>query len=210
MKWMGGYFQKGRRHRPGSRIGGVGNSWTGYLRLRKNSILFLGLFLVGLFLGSFYAERDSGGQQLILALMTNHIQRQSVSSYGQILAGRLGSNLGSIVFLYFAANCVQGRWLAGLVPVFYGLSVGAAVTALLFRYGFAAMGYLLVCLLLPRFLQLVLLMIACNQAVKLSQAISPKAPVGERSFLLLGAAAMLLSMLETLLIGRFSGLLISL
>lgn len=179
----------------------------GYLKLRRNSLLFLGLFLIGLFLGSFYAEQDSGGPQVILALMTNHIQKQAVSSYGQILAGRLGSNLGSIVFLYFAANCVQGRWLACLVPVFFGLSVGAAVTALLYRYGFAAAGYLSVCVLPPRFLQLVLLMTACNQAVKLSREISARSPVGERSFLLLGAAAMLLSMLETLLIGRFTGLL---
>lgn len=179
----------------------------GYLRLRRNSLVFLGLFLVGLLLGSFYAKEDSGGPQVILTLMTNHIQKQAASSYGQLLAGRLGSNLGSIVFLYFAANCVQGRWLAGLVPVFFGLSVGAAVTVLLYRYGMGAMGYLSVCVLPPRFLQLVLLMIACNQVVKLSREISPKSPVGERSFLLLGAAAMLLSMLEALLIGRFTGLL---
>lgn len=182
----------------------------GYLKMRKNSLLFLGVFLVGLALGSFYAEGDSRGPQVILALVTNHIQRQAVSSYGQLLAGRLGSNLGSIVFLYFAANCVQGRWLVGLVPVFYGLSVGAAVTALLYKLGFGAMGYLLVCVLPPRFLQLVLLMTACNQAVKLSREISARSPVGEQKFLLLGAAAMLLSMLETLLIGRFAGLLINL
>lgn len=200
---MRGYF---RRHRLISRTGG-GRSWTGYLQLRGNSILFLGLFVLGLLFSSVYTVRDSGGPQVILALTANHIQKQAFSGYGQLLAGRLGSNLGSIVFLYFAANCVQGRWLACLVPVFYGLSVGATVTAVLFRYGLGAMGYLLVCILPPRFLQLVLLMTACNQAVKLSQSISPKAPVGERRFLLLGVAAILLSMMETLLTGRFTGLL---
>lgn len=202
---MGGYF---RRHRFISRTGGGrGPSWTGYLRLRRNSILFLGLFVVGLFLGSLYTVRDSGGPQIILSLVTNHIQRQAGENFTQIMAGRLGSNLGSIVFLYFAANCVQGRWLACLVPVCFGLSVGAAVTAILFQYGLGAVGYLLVCVLPPRFLQLVLLMTACNQAVKLSREISPKAPVGERKFLLLAVAAVLLSMLETVLIGRFTGLL---
>lgn len=202
---MGGFF---RRHRLISRVGWVGRrSWTGYLRLRRNSILFLGLFVLGLFFGSVYTVRDSGGPQIILALVTNHIQKQAFSGYGQLLAGRLGSNLGSIVFLYFAANCVQGRWLACLIPVFFGLSVGATVTAILFRYGLEAMGYLLVCVLPPRFLQLMLLMTACNQAAKLSRDISPKAPVGEQRFLLLGVAAILLSMLETLLIGRFTGLL---
>lgn len=203
---MAGYLR--RRHRLFSRIGGSGGpSWADYLRLRKNSILFLGLFLAGLLLGSIYTVRDTGGQRLILALMENHIRRQAASGYGQLLAGRLGSGLGFIVFLYFAANCVQGRWLACLVPVFFGLSVGAAVTALLFQYGLEAMGYLSVCLLLPRFLQLLLLMTACNQAVKLSQSISPRVPVGEKIFLLLALAAVLLSMLETLLIGRFEGLL---
>lgn len=203
---MVGYFR--RRHRFLSRLGsGGGPSWKDYLRLRKNSVLFLGLFLIGLFLGSLYTVRDFNGQRLVLSLLQNHIQKQAVSGYGQLLAGRLGSNLGSIVFLYFAANCVQGRWLACLVPVFYGLSVGASVTALLYQYGLGAAGYLPVCLLLPRFLQLLLLMTGCNQAVKLSQGISPRAPVGERTFLLLGLAAALLSMLETLLIGRFGGLL---
>lgn len=202
VKWR--YFR--RRYWQGSRNSG-GISWTGYLQLRKNSVLFLGLFLAGLFFGSVYAVRDCDGPGLIPALVMGHIQKQSVSGYGQLLTGRLGSNLGSIVFLYFAANCVQGRWLACLVPYFYGLSVGASVTAILFQYGHGAVGYLLFCLLPPRFLQLVLLMIACNQAVRLSQSISPRAPVGERRFLLLGVAAVLLSMLETLLVGQFTGLL---
>lgn len=205
VKWMRGYF---RRHRLTSRTGGGGgHSWIGYLQLRRNSILFLGLFLVGLLFGSLYTVGDSGGPQLILALVTNHIQGQAQEKYGQILTGRLGSNLGSIVFLYFAANCVQGRWLACLVPVFFGLSVGAAVTAILSQYGPGAVSYLLVCVLPPRFLQLILLMTACNQAAKLSQSISSRTPVGERRFLLLGVAAVLLSMLETLLVGRFTGLL---
>lgn len=200
---MSGYF---RRRRFASRMGG-GASWISYLQLRKNSLLFLGLFLAGLLLGSVYTARDSAGPRLMLSLVTNHIQKQAVSNHAQLLLGRLISNLGPIVFLYFAANCVQGRWLAGLVPVFYGLSVGAAVTAILFQHGLKAMGYLLLCVLLPRFLQLVLLMTACNQAVKLSQGISAKAPVGERSFLLLGAATAGFSVLETVLIGRFTGLL---
>lgn len=204
MKMMGGYFR--RRRRFGSRTGG-GHSWVDYFQLRKNSIAFLGLFLCGLLLGSLYAARDSGGQGLILAMVTNHIQRQAVSGWGQLLAGRLVSDLGFIVFLYFAANCVQGRWLAGLVPVLYGLSVGATVTALLVQHGLGAAAYLAVCVVLPRLLQLVLLMTACNQAVKLSQGISAKAPVGERRFLLLGAAAVALSFLESLLISRFTGLL---
>lgn len=200
---MSGYF---RRRRFASRMGG-GISWISYLQLRKNSLLFLGLFLAGLLLGSIYTVRDSAGPGLMLSLVTNHIQKQAVSGHAQLLLGRLMSNLGPVVFLYFAANCVQGRWLAGLVPVFYGLSVGAVVTAILFQHGLKAMGYLLLCVLLPRFLQLVLLMTACNQAVKLSQGISAKAPVGERSFLLLGAATAGLSAVETVLIGRFTGLL---
>jgi len=199
-----GYFR--RRNRFRSRTSGGGN-WVGYFQLRRNSILFLGLFLVGLLFSSVYTVRDSGGPQLILAVVTNHIQKQAVSSYGQLLIGRLGSSLGFIVFLYFAANCVQGRWLACLVPVFYGLSVGATVTAILFQHGLGAAGYLLACVLVPRFLQLILLMTACNQAIKLSQGISAKAPVGEQRFLLLGAAAALLSVVETVLISRFTGLL---
>ena len=47
----------------------------------------------------------------------------------------------------------------------------------------------------------------CTQAARLSQGVSAKAPVGERRFLLLGAAAGLLSVLETLILSRFTGLL---
>ncbi len=198
---MGGYF---RRRRFRARTGGGGN-WGGYLQLRRNSMIFLGLFLCGLLFGSLSAARDSGG--LILAMVTNHIQRQAVSGWGELLSGRLVSGLGPVVYLYFAANCVQGRWLAGLVPVLYGLSVGAGVTALLAQHGLGAAGYLVLCVVLPRFLQLVLLMTGCNQAARLSQGVSAKAPVGERRFLLLGAAAGLLSVLETLILSRFTGLL---
>ncbi len=131
---IGGYF---RRRRFRARTGGGGN-WGGYLQLRRNSMIFLGLFLCGLLFGSLSAARDSGG--LILAMVTNHIQRQAVSGWGELLSGRLVSGLGPVVYLYFAANCVQGRWLAGLVPVLYGLSVGAVVTALLAQHDWGRRG----------------------------------------------------------------------
>lgn len=201
---MGRSFR--RRARLRSHFGGTG-SWAGYFRLRKNSAVFLGLFLCGLLFGSLYTVRDCGGQRLILTMTANQIQAQASAGFWQVLTGRLVTNLGYIIFLYFAANCIQGRWLAGLVPAFYGLSVGAAVTAVLYQHGIAAGAYLAVCVLLPRFFQLVLLMTACNQAVKLSQSISSKKPAGERSFLLLGAATAAFSAAEALILSRFTGLL---
>lgn len=197
-------YLRGRR-RFGSR-GGT-NSLMGYFQLRKNSILFLALFLCGLLLSSIYTVRDCRETRLILSLVANQVQNQAVSGYWTVLTGRLIANLGPVVFLYFAANCLQGKWLAGFVPVFYGLSVGATVTALLFQHGLGAGQYLFICVLLPRFAQLVLLMAACNQTVKLSQSISSQRPAGERSFLLFGVGMAGISMIETLIIGRFTGLL---
>lgn len=201
---MRGYSK--RRFRPRSRFGG-GESFAGYFRRRKSSIALFGLFLAGLLVGSVYAVRDSGGDKMILAVVTNHIQAQAQGSYWEILTGCLISSLGYIVFLYFAANCVQGRWLANLAPVFYGLAVGAKTTVLLYQHGLGAGGYLLVCVLLPRFLQLILLVAACGQTRKLSQSISAQKPAGEQSFLLLGIAMILLSMLEAAVLRRFTGLL---
>lgn len=195
-----------RRARLRSHFGGTG-SWGGYFRLRKNSVVFLGLFLGGLLLGSLYTVRDCGGQRLILTMMANQLQAQAAGGFWQVLTGRLVTNLGYIIFLYFAANCVQGKWLSGLVPAFYGLSVGSSVTAILYQHGIAAGGYLAVCVLAPRFCQLILLMTACNQSVKLSQNISAKKPAGEQSFLLLGTATVLFSGLEALVLSRFTGLL---
>lgn len=91
---IGGYF---RRRRFRARTGGGGN-WGGYLQLRRNSMIFLGLFLCGLLFGSLSAARDSGG--LILAMVTNHIQRQAVSGWGELLSGRLVSGLGPVVYSY--------------------------------------------------------------------------------------------------------------
>ncbi|MCI8652299.1 MAG: hypothetical protein HFF11_01210 [Angelakisella sp.] len=201
---MRGYSR--RRFRPRPHFGGAG-SWAGYLQRRKSSIIFLGLFLAGLLTGSIYTVRDSGGEQMILAVVTHHIQEQAQSGYWKILTGCLVSSLGYIVFLYFAANCVQGRWLANLVPVFYGLAVGSKITALLFQHGLGAGWYVLVCILLPRFFQLILLIAACRQTRKLSQSISAQKPAGEQSFLLLGAATVVLSMIESVIIIRFTGLL---
>lgn len=195
-----------RRFRSRRPLGGGGLS--GYLQRRKGSLAFLGLFLAGLLAGSVYTVRDCGREGLILTIVANHIQTQAVSSYWQILTGCLTGSLGYIVFLYLAANCVQGRWLAHLVPVFYGLSVGSRVTALLYQHGLGAGGYLLVCVLIPRFFQLILLLPACGQAARLSQSISAQKPLGERSFLLFGAAAAVLSMAEALILSRFTGLLV--
>lgn len=195
-----------RRFRSRSRLGGMG-SWIGYFQRRRNSIAFFTLFLVGLLVGSVCAVRDCGGEGMLLAVITNHIRKQTAGGYWQILGNCLVSSLGYIVFLYFAANCVQGRWLANLVPVFYGLSVGAKVTVLLYQHGLGAGGYVLICVLIPRFFQLILLVSACGQAARLSQSISTQKPVGEQSFLLFGAAAAVLSMAEALVVSRFTGLL---
>ncbi len=94
-----------------------------------------------------------------------------------------------------------------MVPVFYGLAVGSKITALLFQHGLGAGWYVLVCILLPRFFQLILLIAACRQTRKLSQSISAQKPAGEQSFLLLGVATVVLSMIESVIIIRFTGLL---
>ena len=194
-----------RKHIIGySRKRPVGSS---YLHLRKNSILFFGMFLCGLIFSSLYAAKDSGGSGLILTVVTNHIQVQALSGYWQILSSCLTKNLGAIVFLYFAANCIQGKWLIPLVPLFFGLSAGAITTSLLYQHGLGAMAYILICVLVPKFIQLILLMAGCNQAMKLSIGIPSQKPAGERLFLFFGGAAVLVSLLETLLLSRFTGLL---
>ena len=197
-------YRPRRRHIIGySRPGGG----VGYFRQRKNSVIFLGMFLAGLVFSSLYSVKDGSGGGLILTMATNHIEVQAVSGYWELLTGCLGENLGYVVFLYFAANCVQGRWLIPLAPLCFGLSVGAVVTSLLYQHGLGAMAYILICVLVPRFLYLVLLMAVCNQAMKLSQGISSQKPAGERLFLVFGVIAALLSLLEALVLYRFTGLL---
>ena len=73
-----------RRFRSRGRLGGMG-SWTGYFQRRRNSIAFFTLFLVGLLVGSVCAVRDCSGERMLLAVVTNHIQKQAAAGYWQIL-----------------------------------------------------------------------------------------------------------------------------
>ena len=59
-------YRPRRRHIIGySRTGGG----VGYFRQRKNSIIFLGMFLAGLIFSSLYSVKDGSGGGLILALL---------------------------------------------------------------------------------------------------------------------------------------------
>ena len=196
-----------RRSRRRPAVGRPGSGGAGYFRQRRNSLAFLGAFLGGLVFSSLYTVRESSGAGLILTMVTSHLTLQAQAGYWELLRGCLMEDLGYVVFLYFAANCFRGGWLIPLAPLCYGLSAGAMMTALLYQHGLGAMAYLLVCLLLPRFLYLLLLMAACNQAARLSQGISSQKPAAERLFLLFGAAAVLLSLLEALILSRFTELL---
>ncbi len=117
---MRGYSR--RRFRPRPHFGGAG-SWAGYLQRRKSSIIFLGLFLAGLLTGSIYTVRDSGGEQMILAVVTHHIQEQAQSGYWKILTGCLVSSLGYIVLLcrQLCSGAVAGQFGAGVLRAGCGL-----------------------------------------------------------------------------------------
>ena len=116
---------KMRKHRKKNAFG------IRYFQARKNTLLLSAFFLAGLTFGSFYAIADSSDSLVIVSIVINGIRAQSKASYLRLFYQAALPSAAVLIFLYFAANCCKGKLLVSMVPLVYGLSVGAIMTAVL-------------------------------------------------------------------------------
>lgn len=178
-----------------------------YFQARKNTLLLSAFFLAGLTFGSFYAIADSSDSLVIVSIVINGIRAQSKASYLRLFYQAALPSAAVLIFLYFAANCCKGKLLVSMVPLVYGLSVGAIMTAVLYFWGRDGILYLLLCTFIPKIITLFLSIVLCNLTLHTCMSICSGAEERIDFFLLFALLYAAAAALEALLIHLFCGLL---
>ncbi len=193
---------KKRRRRPGDR-----QSLGQYLRARKATLLFFGIFLAGLTAGSFYACVDGSGSMVLISIVINSVKLQQTLPFFRIFLQCATQVFGILVYLYFAAYCMKGKWLIYMTPLVFGLSVGAITTSVLYRFGLSGFLYVLLCLFVPKFLELLLLVVLCNACLRISAGVGMGTQVKGDIFWMFAIFFAVFAFVEGLLLFHFCALL---
>lgn len=137
-----------------------------FVQARRGTLFFILLFMGGLVISSGYTAAD-GEKSLIAAIVLRGLEVQATQSFRQLFIRSILQGSGILVYLYFCSHCNKGGPLVYLAPFGLGLSVGAVMTSVLCRLGLEALPYLFVCVALPGFLEAILYLAACRNALKL-------------------------------------------
>lgn len=191
-----------RRRSPGPRI-----SLAGYLQSRKATVTYSLLFVAGLTLGSFYACVDGQGTMVLTAIVVNAVKLRQTTPFLQVFFQCATQSLGILVYLYFAAYCMKGKWLIYLTPLVLGLSVGTTATAILYRFLWGGVSYVLVCIMLPKFIEFLLLLVFCNNCLRISADVGSGNPIKGDVFWIFAIMLLGYALFEGILLFRFCGLL---
>lgn len=198
---------RGRR-RPRRRPGlGQGASLRQYLQSRRSTILFFLFFLCGLTAGSLYAAMDGSGSMVLISILVNTVKIQQASPFVRIFFQSVTQAFGILVYLYFSAYCMKGKWLIYLTPLVFGLSVGTMITSVLYQFLLTGVPYVVLCIFLPKFVQLLLLLVLCNNCLRISAGIGTGAPIRGEIFWVFAILLAIFALFESAMIFRFCGLL---
>lgn len=178
-----------------------------YLRARRSTIQFFLFFLCGLTVGSLYAAMDGSSTMVLLSILVNSVKIQQTSSFLRIFFQSVTQAFGILVYLYFSAYCMKGKWLIYLTPLVFGLSVGTVVTSVLYRFLLTGVPYVVLCVFIPKFLELLLLLVLCNNCLRISAGIGTGAPIRGEIFWVFAILLGIFALFESAMIFRFCHLL---
>ena len=145
-----------------NRLGGLSD----YLRSRSSTIAFMLFLIAGLGGSSAFCAGQSETAALLRSIVLDNFSRQLVIGYTSLLLGALYGFGGIFVYVYLCVSSRQGAALIYAVPLVHGLSVGAVISTILLTQGYGALGYLLVCIFLPKAVETLLLLSLCNKTVR--------------------------------------------
>lgn len=137
-----------------------------YLLSRGSTFAFIGFFMGGLAVGSLFCIAETDGAQLLRSIVNSDLTMQMSRNYPQLLMSAISGFAAIFLFAYLCINCTKGAMLIYIVPLVYGLSLGAIITAILCGYGYHALRYILVCIFLPKVIETFLLLSLCNKTAR--------------------------------------------
>lgn len=178
--------------------GGKAGALAAYLRARRYALVFTALFLIGVAAGSAGALAQESSGEVLRAMVLEHLTRCASLPFLPLLARKLPTALGTLLFLYLSANCRCGAALLLTVPAVLGISSGAVVTVAVTQYGYAALRYAAVCVAFPRFLLFAVLLLACSVASRQARGMSSGAAprMNPAAEFIIAAAVLLQAALE--------------
>lgn len=173
-----------------------GKKSVSYWGKRGTTLRYLFLFLIGILLGSIYSAA-AGTDSIAFRILQNQMESIPESSLWQLLQNRFLFVAIMVLYLIIAGSCLWGRYMVPAVPILFGLAQGAEITFLLLGLGWNALRYLLLCVVLPKSMMLVLLILLCN--ISRSRCIRMVENPSDRGSSALGLPQILLASLLLLL-----------
>ncbi len=141
-----------------------------YMRRHRASVVFSGMFIAGVALGSSAVRTLSGDlAQGLAALLRGFVDARTTQALGQTLASSLSQNLVLIIILFFSGFCAIAAPIIYMVPLFKGLGYGLTAAALLAVYGVRALPFVGFLLLPNTLLSALIIVAACEEALKMSR-----------------------------------------
>ena len=147
-----------------------------YWQKRSSTLRFLFFLLAGVLLGSIYSTA-AGKDSLICAILVRQLAIIPESTLWGLLRERLLFAGILVFFLFIAGGSYWGKYMIPAAPLFFGMSQGISVTYLFILLGWNAWKYLAVCVLFPKGILTVILLILCNIS---NQRYAALASTGER------------------------------
>ena len=133
------------------------------LKSRSTTIRYLLFMLAGVLLGSIGAVL-CGTDSIPCKILINQLTAIPERTLWALTRERLLFMAILVLCLLIAARCLWGRGMIPAVPLLFGLGQGTGITFLLMLLGWNGLGYIFPAVLLPRVLQLAVLVLLCNLA----------------------------------------------
>lgn len=138
-----------------------GQTAAAFWQRRGATIRYLLIFLAGVLLGSIYAVAN-GMDSLPYRILVNQLKAVPDATILTLLQNRVLFAGIVVLYLLIAGSCLWGKYMIPAVPLLYGISQGAVVSFILIGVGWNALAFLALCVLLPKTLLLIILILLCN------------------------------------------------
>jgi hypothetical protein len=149
---------------------GIYTGLYGYLKTNYLTLTLALIFLGGVTAGSaVVAWLDDTSLQRLLTLLSGFINGRMEQGDIATFFSALGSNLVLLTLLFILGFCAISAPLILLVPFFKGLGFGLSAGVIAAHYGISAAGYIGVLMLPNTVFSALVILSACQDALKLSR-----------------------------------------
>lgn len=140
-----------------------------FLQENRQTLLFLGLFGVGVLIGSILIHSGNPDVLAALKLSTRNLLEHSFAKgFGELFCDAFFHSFLTLFAVFLLGLSAVGLPLILFAPVFRGLGIGASLGFLYLEYGLEGAAYSLFVLLVPTVISVYILILSCKESAALS------------------------------------------